>query len=112
MEPITQDTMTRMVSAIVRAADPEKILLFGSRAKGNFRVDSDVDFLVIEREPFGGERRREGELSHIRKALWDFQVPIDLLVFSMAEVERWKNSINHVIGRSLREGVVLYERPV
>jgi hypothetical protein len=37
-------------------------------------------------------------------------VPTDVLVYSRDEAERWRKSLNHVVGRALREGKVLYER--
>jgi len=52
------ELLRRMVDIIVRDADPEAIIMFGSRTRGDARPDSDVDLLVIEREPFGPGRRR------------------------------------------------------
>ena len=99
-----------VVSATVDAVDPERIILFGSRARGDARPDSDLDLLVVEREPFAGSRSRKQELKRIRRALWRFRVPIDVLIYSRDEIEEWRSSAHHVIGRSLREGVTLYER--
>ena len=100
-----------MVSAIVEAVDPEQVYLFGSRATGEATDESDVDLLIVEREPFGPERSRRRELSHIRQALSSFRVPKDLLLYSADEVEYWKDSPNHVIGECLEEGRLLYARP-
>jgi uncharacterized protein len=36
---------------------------------------------------------------------------LDILIYSEAEAERWRSSLNHVVGRALREGKVVYERP-
>ncbi len=99
-----------VVSATVGAVDPERIILFGSRARGDARPDSDLDLLVVEREPFSESRSRQQELKRVRRALWQFRVPIDVLIYSSDEVEEWRTSPHHVIGRSLREGVTLYER--
>ena len=108
---IKSDTLLQeVVDATVRAVDPERIVLFGSRARGEARADSDLDLLVVEGEPFSPQRSRQGELKRIRRALWRFPVPIDVLVYSRDEVDEWRNSPNHVIGRSLREGVTVYER--
>lgn len=100
-----------IVQAVVNAAHPERVILFGSAARGELQADSDVDLLVIEKESSFKDGSRWAECSRIRRALWDFPVPIDLLLFTPEEVEKWKDSINHVIARSVKEGKVLYERP-
>lgn len=98
-----------IVKAVVEASDPERIVLFGSAARGEAGPDSDVDLLVVEKESsFKGGRRSES--SKIRKALRRFPVPIDILLFTPEEVEKWKDATNHIIARSLREGRVLYDR--
>lgn len=100
-----------IVKAIVEASDPDRIILFGSAARAEVGPDSDVDLLVVEKESsFQGESRWS-ESSRIRKALWRFPVPIDILLFTPEEVEKWKDSTNHIIARSIREGRVLYDRP-
>ncbi|MDE2978711.1 MAG: nucleotidyltransferase domain-containing protein [Acidobacteriota bacterium] len=100
-----------MVRAIVAEVDPEKVILFGSRGRGDAGADSDVDLLVIEAEPFGPERSKHREMLRLGRAVRDFRVPTDILVFSNEEVEYWHDSLNHVLARALREGRVLYERP-
>lgn len=100
-----------MVQAIVDEVDPEQVILFGSRGRGDARVSSDVDLLVIEAEPFGPERSKHGEMNRLYRVLRGFRVPKDILVFSNEEVEYWRDSLNHVLARALREGKVLYERP-
>ena len=100
-----------VVNATVQAVNPESVVMFGSRARGDARPDSDLDLLVIEDLPFSAQRTRQGELKRIRRALWDFPIPVDVLVYSRDEIEEWRNSANHVIARSLREGFTVYERP-
>jgi predicted nucleotidyltransferase len=104
---ILSDITTRIVEAV----DPETILLFGSWARGDARADSDVDLIVVEAEPFGADRSRLRELARVGRALRRVNVPADILLYSRQEMERWRNSPNHPIGRALREGRVLYERP-
>lgn len=111
MITVTNEVLGQMVEAIVREADPEEIWLFGSRARGEAAPDSDVDLLVVEREPFGPARPRLSEISRVRQALLPFRIPKDILVFSTDEVAYWKDSLNHIIARCLREGERLYERP-
>ena len=110
MMTVTDETLARMVEAIVREVEPEEVYLFGSRAAGLEQDTSDVDLLVVEREPFGPGRSRLNELRRLRRALSDFKVAKDILVFSRDEVARWSRSPNHVVGRCLREGRRLYAR--
>jgi predicted nucleotidyltransferase len=110
MIEINDQILQEMVQAIIREVDPEKIILFGSQAQGPARPDSDLDLLIVEREGFGEKRSRREELARIRRALSEFFIAKDILVFSQEEVARWRNSINHIIATSLRDGRILYER--
>lgn len=103
--------LNRMVEIIVREVNPEAIVLFGSRARGAAGPDSDVDLLIVEREPFGPGRSRIGETNRLYRALRDLPVSKDLLLYSRDEFEHWKESLNHVVGRAYREGRALHGRP-
>lgn len=103
--------LQQMTAALVEAADPEQIILFGSHARGEAGPESDVDLIVVEAEPFGPQRDRFAEALRLWRALDGFRVPADVLVYSCDEVEYWRDSLNHVLARALREGKVLYERP-
>ena len=102
--------LKRMVETIVREVDPETIILFGSRARGESHTDSDVDLLVVESEPFSGQRSRLRESNRLYMALRKIPISKDLLLYSREELDRWKGSLNHVVGRAYREGRVLYAR--
>ena len=103
--------LQRMTAALVEAADPEQVILFGSHARGEAGPDSDVDLIVVEAEPFGPDRDVRLEEARLRHALPGFDVSVDILVFSRDDVDYWRDSLNHVLARALREGKVLYERP-
>ncbi len=109
--PVTDALIVAMVEALVREADPEQVILFGSRGRGDARDNSDVDLIVVEAEPFGPGRDRVKEMARLYRALADFTVPADILVYSREDVEYWRDSLNHVLARALREGKVVYERP-
>ena len=111
MTSVTEATLERMVRAIVEEVDPEQVILFGSRARGDQHKDSDIDLIVVEAEPFGPERSRHQELVRLYHAITGSGVPTDVLVFSQEDVDYWRDSLNHVLARALREGKVLYERP-
>lgn len=108
----SEETMLQqMVATIVHEVAPEKIILFGSRARGEARLDSDVDLLVVEAEPFTAQRSRRKEAARLYMALRKLAVSKDILLYSRDEYEHWKNSMNHVVGRANREGRLLYGRP-
>ena len=108
---VTDTLIGQMVRAVVDEVDPEQVILCGSRARGEEREESDVDLVVVEAEPFGPERSRHKEMVRLYKVLADFPVSADVLVYSHEEVDYWRDSLNHVLARALREGKVLYERP-
>ena len=69
MIPITDELIDEMVRAIVDEVDPEQVILFGSRARGEAGERSDVDLIVLEAEPFGPARSRHEELVKLYHAI-------------------------------------------
>ena len=108
---VDEALLQQMTATIVEAADPVQVILFGSQAKGDAKSDSDIDLIVVEAEPFGPKRDRHAEAVRLWRALAGFRIPKDILVYSRDEVEYWRDSLNNVLARALREGRVLYERP-
>lgn len=105
-----EDLLRQIVDVIVRESSPEAIVLFGSRARGEARTDSDVDLLVVEKDPFSPLRSRRKEVARLHIALRGLPLSKDIVLYSRDEFERWRNSLNHLIGRAGREGRVLHGR--
>lgn len=99
-----------MVKTIVREADPETVILFGSHARGDARSGSDVDLLIVERDPFGPQRSRRQETARLYLALRKLPIAKDLLLYSCDEFEQLKHSTHHIVARAQREGKVLHAR--
>ncbi len=99
--------IAEMVRRIVRASAPEKIVLFGSHARGEASPDSDVDLLVVA--DVGGEGRR-AVAARIDRLLLDIPVPTDIVVVTPADVETFHDQIGTIIEPAFREGRVLYDR--
>ncbi|MEO5327618.1 MAG: nucleotidyltransferase domain-containing protein [Magnetococcus sp. THC-1_WYH] len=106
---ITDADLSAMSATLVETIHPERIILFGSLARGTANEDSDIDLLVVVDEGFQ-ERSRWRELLKIRRRLAPFPMPKDILLYSRDEVARWQHSANHIITHALREGRPLYER--
>ena len=103
---IEQATLNDIVKRIVDVADPERIILFGSAARGDSGRNSDVDLLII----------KDGEdaltlMSRIYGVMQGVGVAVDALVVSPEDVERFKNSHSLIIKPALQDGVVIYESP-
>lgn len=101
-----QKKIEGMVQRIVERFHPEKIILFGSHARGTAGPDSDVDLLVIMHVQ--GSRRQKA--TEIDLSLSDREMPLDLLVVTPEQFDRDRDMIGTVIRPAAREGKVLYER--
>jgi predicted nucleotidyltransferase len=110
MKSITENDIASVAQAIVREVNPERVYLFGSRARGDAREGSDLDLLVVDGENFGPARSRIAEMGRLYRLLMQFRIPTDILLYSADEFHEWSGSLNHVIGRCVREGRLLYER--
>ena len=95
-----------MLQRILRAGDPQKVVLFGSRARGNARPDSDYDLLVIE----SSSQPRTKRAAKYRRALTGVYPAKDIVVWTPEEVAEWRDVPNAFVTAALSEGIVLYER--
>ncbi|MBF0317194.1 MAG: nucleotidyltransferase domain-containing protein [Nitrospirae bacterium] len=107
MTAVTEEVLMEIVKSIVETVHPLKVILFGSYARG--QANPDLDFLVVEQEPFN-VRSRMKRLGNIYRGLPPYLIPIDVVLYSKDEFDKWKDGINHVIARAYREGKVVYER--
>jgi predicted nucleotidyltransferase len=96
-----------IVRRIVKVSQPEKVILFGSRARGTARSTSDIDLLVIARSTQPRHRRA----APLYGALSDIMAPMDIVVYSPEEVQEWSEVRQAFITTAIREGQVLYENP-
>lgn len=89
---------------VVEVARPEKIILFGSAARGEMNRHSDVDLLVIKE----GVHRRS-MAGRIYENLYGVGAAVDVVVVTPTDVERYKDSHALIIKPALCEGSVVYE---
>ncbi len=100
----TSETIDRAVRLLVEAVHPQKIILFGSFARGDETPDSDVDLVVI----LPSVDNHFSEMVRLRRTLREIRMPIDVLVYSDEDVRTrgtWSGTALH---EALHTGRVLY----
>ena len=102
MTPVLEE----MVRRITQQFSPEKIILFGSRARGDAASDSDIDLMVLFSE-VEDPRARAVELY---QSLIGVPHPKDIIVSTTYRFERYRNVVNTIYWPVSREGKVVYER--
>ena len=101
---VTTNDVDEIVRRIVDVAQPEKIILFGSAARGEMGPNSDLDFLIIKS---GAHRLQLAD--RIRRALRGVNAAVDLVVATPEDIERYKDSHPLIYKPALREGLVVYD---
>lgn len=101
-----QKLIDQMVSRIVQQFRPERVILFGSYARGEAGRDSDVDLLVVM--PVSGSKR--AKQVEVRLALHDIRLAKDIIVVTPAEFKRNQEIVGTIVRPAVKEGKVLYAR--
>jgi len=98
------NVVDRIIPIIVQEINPEKIILFGSRARGEAGKDSDVDLLIV----YDGELSKREVKLKIHRLFSQRDFSMDIFVLNSGEFERQKNIVSTVGRVAAREGVVCY----
>ncbi|MDR1270325.1 MAG: nucleotidyltransferase domain-containing protein [Planctomycetaceae bacterium] len=98
--------MKQIVAFITSKISPEKIILFGSYARGDNREDSDIDILIIIKN-LKNERKITGTLyKELLKE--NISIPIDFLAIDYNKYNKLKNEVGYIYKTIEQEGQVLY----
>ena len=97
---VDEATLAEIVRRLVEAIDPDKIILFGSRARGDSHGQSDVDLLIIK----SAEEPHLKQTGRAYRALWGISVQVDILWYTPEEVDYWSEVKYHIATRATREG--------
>jgi len=103
MAKINRTVLDTIVQRIVKVVKPEKIILFGSVARGQMGPDSDLDILVV-----AACDHRRNTARKIRRELFGNGVSIDIIVTKPQDIERYRDSLGLIYRPALRDGKVLY----
>ncbi|HWR53902.1 MAG TPA: nucleotidyltransferase domain-containing protein [Bryobacteraceae bacterium] len=101
----SEETVAKIAAVLAQAAQPKRIILFGSQARGEASEDSDFDIMVVEE----GSANRFAEMVRLNRLLRSMGVAIDLLVVSEEMFQYWRDVPGNVYYEAASEGKVLYE---
>jgi len=105
-DPRMAEAVEQIVTRIVRRFDPERVILFGSHARGNAAPDSDVDLLVVM-DVEGSRRRKAVEIG---VAVHDIRVAKDIVVTTPSGFAARRSVAGTIERQAVKEGRVVYER--
>jgi len=105
-QKVDDELIAEVVRRIVEVADPDKIILFGSHARGEANSRSDLDILVVKESDVPRYDRSGG----IYYALRDIMVPMDIITYTPDEIYDWSQVKRAFVTTAVREGKVIYER--
>jgi predicted nucleotidyltransferase len=100
-DPAALDVLVRR---IVEVAKPDRIVLFGSAARGEMGPDSDLDVLVVK----SGVEHRRRLAQDIYMNLSGVGVGVDVIVLTPEDIEAQRDRVGSIVGPALDEGRVIY----
>lgn len=100
---IDEKVLEEVVKRIVEAVAPEKIILFGSAARGEMGPDSDLDLLIVK-----SDVHRLATAQMIEHSLTGITIPTDIVVATPKDIEVHRNTIGLIYRPALQEGKILY----
>ena len=100
------DCLPEAIKLITREFDPLRIILFGSRARGEARLDSDLDLLIVLPEI----QNKRAVTIDLMRTLSSLPVSKDVVVTTPQEINERGDEIGLVLRPALREGITVYER--
>jgi predicted nucleotidyltransferase len=96
--------LEKVLKIIITQIDPERIILFGSRARGDFEEDSDYDLLIVKE---GGSRKM---LKKVYDSFSGIGVPVDMIVVDSKKLKDRLDDPFMIYGQAFKEGTVIYAK--
>jgi predicted nucleotidyltransferase len=102
---VSNDQVLRtIVDRLVGEFRPQKIYLFGSRAIGTARLDSDYDLFLVMKH---SDLRPIARMQKAREILWDLEASVDVFIYTQEEFDEWKDELNSIPHTATTEGIEL-----
>ncbi len=103
---VTMNQIEDLGRRIGREFDADRVVLFGSHARGSARDDSDVDLLVVAETSLPPRKR----YAAVRRLVADCPAAFDIIVKTPDEYARWRSVVNTIVYFAEKSGRVIYER--
>ena len=87
--------------------EADKIILFGSHARGQATPESDIDLLILKDRV----KNRSAEVVRLRRLLSPLRIPVDIVVAENSDFQEWSTTPGNLMYEIATEGKVLYEKP-
>ena len=102
----TPKVIEKLVRNVVKCVDPLRIILFGSAARGDQSMHSDLDLIVVM--PEGVHRRRTAQ--KLYREITGLGVPFDIVVATPNDLEKHRQNVGLIYKNALEEGKEIYGR--
>lgn len=108
--PYSTELLHEVVSRISEAISPEAVILFGSRAYGTAKAESDLDFVIVIPDAPNPPAARSQAYEQLYAGLRGLLFPVDLLVYTRSEFEERRGLLGTAVGDAIAYGKVMYGR--
>lgn len=97
--------LDQIIDKILQVTTPDKIILFGSQARGDAKNDSDYDILIIK-DTIEDQRTT---LRKLYRQMIGLEVGVDIILKTSKDVEKSKQMFISATKEALNEGIIIYE---
>lgn len=102
-----KDPLENAIRIIVQVAEPDKIILFGSHARGDEGIESDHDLLVLKK----GVKKQRELTQKIYLNFKDVGAPVDIIVADLDRYDQLKTDPFLIYSEAEKNGKMVYEKP-
>lgn len=100
----TDPLLPKIVESLKKEINPTQLFLYGSRANGNARADSDYDFVAVV--PEFDAKNRYDVMTKISSKLWqELDAEVQVWVYSQTEFDDWKDEFSSIPETALNTGI-------
>lgn len=101
------ETLTAIKNTVLSIVPDAKVLLFGSRARGDVNKHSDYDILVVTNDIFSPEEKMNIESKIGRILVYSLHAPFDVILHSQKDIDLKRHAKGFIIYHALKDAIEL-----